>query len=303
MQQGTRSTTATPCDTKGAAAAPGRIRFEAAGDVRYLHTSAGSNWQGAFLNHVETGAHGSFDGSWSSLGLSRRLTRGDGRTGKDGEGLRLGVPGMGYRGQWTGAHESINLFVSTAQIETILHEPYREALVLEAERRIGHDPVVEPLLEALLADVVSGSRDGPILGETIIAAIVQRLHLCPAERLQPASSRVSPKQLRTLQHYVRENLTRPLHLAELATQLDMSVRHLSRIVQAEFGIAPHQYVVHVRVEHAKHLLMSGQASLDEVAEASGFADRNHMSTVFRRMLRTTPLQVRRSGRESWPGES
>lgn len=287
--------------TTGIAASLGRIHFQTSGDVHYLHTSSHVDWQGAFLTHCRTGASGSFQGCWSSLGLSAHLPTAPSQSRNhverqprpDERRLRLGVPGRQYSGQWTSPFESVNLFISPTQIETILQTPYSDSLVLDAEAQLGQDPVLEHLLQALLADVESGNSDGPLLGETIIAAVAQRLHPRRHARQGVASARFSPKELRNLQLFVRENIARPLHLDDLARHLDISVRHLSRTLRLTLGIAPHQYVVHSRVEHAKHLLTSGKLTLDEIAEASGFADSNHMSTSFRRVLHVTPSHIRR----------
>ncbi|HEX7304803.1 GlxA family transcriptional regulator [Lentzea sp.] len=91
-----------------------------------------------------------------------------------------------------------------------------------------------------------------------------------------------------------ERLADPLTLADLARHANMSVRTFTRRFRAEVGLSPHEWVVHRRLDHARHLLETTSLPVGEVAGAAGFAD----PLVLRRHLRTTvgltPNAYRRS---------
>ncbi|MGI4942002.1 MAG: helix-turn-helix transcriptional regulator [Janthinobacterium lividum] len=213
----------------------------------------------------------------------------------------VGVPGETYSGSWSAVLESVNLFVDPALIETVLHRPYSEGLVLAAVRRLHVDKTIKHLMAALLEDVVAGSPAGPLLGETIVAAILRRLHAAGPSLPGAPGARLSPHELGVLRTYVHENLAATLHLNDLADCLDLSVRHFCRTLRATVGMAPHQYVIHCRLEHARQLLAARAMSFDEIAEVCGFADRRHMSSTFRRVLGITPLQSRNTSQQSPAG--
>lgn len=285
----------------------GRVRLRIPDTVQYLHTSSAVQWQGAFLTHMRTGPSGSFDGCWSWLGISHALCPTGtsfldslrNPTGTPDVDLMVGVPGETYSGSWSAVLESVNLFVDPALVETVLHRPYSEGFVLAAVRRLHTDKTIKHLLAALLEDVVAGSPAGPLLGETIVAAILRRLHAAgPSLPGDGPGARLSSHELGVLRKYVHENLSATLHLNDLAGRLDLSVRHFCRTLRATVGMAPHQYVIHCRLEHARQLLAARAMSFDEIAEACGFADRRHMSSTFRRVLGITPLQSRNTSQQS-----
>lgn len=76
-------------------------------------------------------------------------------------------------------------------------------------------------------------------------------------------------------------------LAQAAHRMDRSKAHLVRSFNAAYGIAPHAYVIAVRVEQARKLLLDGVAPA-EVAAAVGFYDQSHLTRHFKRHTSVPP---------------
>ena len=83
-------------------------------------------------------------------------------------------------------------------------------------------------------------------------------------------------------------------LDELAERLEVSKAHLIRTFTEKTGVSPGKYITRVRVEYAKLLLRSEDASVAYVAEASGFANANYFAKVFRRETGMTPSEYLKS---------
>ena len=66
----------------------------------------------------------------------------------------------------------------------------------------------------------------------------------------------------------------------------------------ETGQSPAKAVEHLRVEAARLMLEQGRHSMDEIADAVGFADRERMRRSFLRSIGQPPQAVRRSGKMS-----
>ena len=66
---------------------------------------------------------------------------------------------------------------------------------------------------------------------------------------------------------------------------------LSRAFRAAYGMAPHAYLVQLRLTAARRLLSSGEAPA-AVAAAVGFADQSHLGRWFRRAYGLTPAAYR-----------
>jgi transcriptional regulator GlxA family with amidase domain len=94
--------------------------------------------------------------------------------------------------------------------------------------------------------------------------------------------------------FIREHYAEDVSLADIAKAADMSPFHLARVFKKSMGMAPHHYLVEVRVHSARALLSTGgdRPSLAEVATAVGFSDQSHLTRQFKRILGTTPKKVR-----------
>jgi transcriptional regulator GlxA family with amidase domain len=81
-------------------------------------------------------------------------------------------------------------------------------------------------------------------------------------------------------------------LASMASRAALSVRQLTRLFRREIGQTPARYVEHVRVEHAKNLLETGDQSVEVVARRSGFGSPEALRRAFARAVGVTPTAYR-----------
>ena len=96
--------------------------------------------------------------------------------------------------------------------------------------------------------------------------------------------------------YMRTQLAGELSLVLLASLVSLSPYQFARLFKASTGVPPHHYVMELRVERAKELLIGGFLSVTEIAHACGFASSQHMATVFRRMTGMRPTEFRHRSR-------
>lgn len=77
----------------------------------------------------------------------------------------------------------------------------------------------------------------------------------------------------------------------------LSQSHFSRAFKASTGMAPYRWQLDARIRRAQALLLDTRASLDEVAEATGFADAVHFGRTFRKLTGATPAAWRRDRKD------
>ncbi|MGZ5079459.1 MAG: bifunctional transcriptional activator/DNA repair enzyme AdaA, partial [Usitatibacter sp.] len=91
-------------------------------------------------------------------------------------------------------------------------------------------------------------------------------------------------------------------LPDIAQALGVTDRHLRRVFQEEFGVAPVEYAQTQRLLLAKRLLTDTAFPVTEVALASGFASLRRFNDLFRKRYRMTPGDLRRSAARGAPAE-
>lgn len=92
--------------------------------------------------------------------------------------------------------------------------------------------------------------------------------------------------------YLHSHLQQDIGLDDLAQVTGVDRFRLSRAFKAAFGLAPHAYLIQLRLTRARHLLARGEAPVS-VAAALGFADQSHLGRWFQRAYRMTPADYRR----------
>lgn len=92
--------------------------------------------------------------------------------------------------------------------------------------------------------------------------------------------------------YLHAHLDQDIGLDELASVAGVDRFRLSRAFKASFGLAPHAYLVQLRLSLARKLLRQGVAPVS-VASELGFADQSHLGRWFRRAYGLSPAAYRR----------
>lgn len=97
--------------------------------------------------------------------------------------------------------------------------------------------------------------------------------------------------VRTIKDYLAQNYAHAVSLDDLSRLSGLSPFHLLRAFRKEAGLPPHEFLVAVRVERAKHLLRR-RVPIARVAHEVGFADQSHFTRVFKRIVGVTPGRYR-----------
>ena len=100
-------------------------------------------------------------------------------------------------------------------------------------------------------------------------------------------------QILRVRAYIDSNLHRTIHIRDLSAVARRSPAHFARKFKLAIGESPHAYVVRSRLERACHLMMTGAASLSEIALSVGFSDQAHLCRLFREAFGQSPASWRR----------
>jgi AraC family transcriptional regulator len=111
----------------------------------------------------------------------------------------------------------------------------------------------------------------------------------------PGEMRPNRMQLRRSIEFIHVHLDQKLTLEDIAAVACMSKFHYAKSFRAVMGIAPHQYLVRLRIEKARRLLLMEEAmSLQDIAQKVGFTDTAHFAQQFSRVVGISPSRYRNS---------
>ena len=95
--------------------------------------------------------------------------------------------------------------------------------------------------------------------------------------------------------FVQKHYVEKISLAMLADEFHLSEKYVSWYFKEHFSIGLMQYVLHLRMEKAKDMLMTTDLSITEVALSCGYQSVNLFIRNFKGMYGVTPLQYKKRG--------
>ena len=102
------------------------------------------------------------------------------------------------------------------------------------------------------------------------------------------------KNLQDIKDYLDQNYAEKIILDNLAEKFYINKFYLTRIFRDQFGITVTNYLLHLRITHAKNLLRFTDLTIEEISRSCGFSDANYFSRIFRKIEGTTPGKYRTS---------
>jgi AraC family transcriptional regulator len=113
-----------------------------------------------------------------------------------------------------------------------------------------------------------------------------------ARQKETPEERLFDPRLRRAIDYIHASLGNEISLSELADLADLSPNYFLSAFRRATGKTPHRYLTEQRVARACEMLHNPHLSIVEVALAVGYSSQSHLTTVFRRLLKTTPAAYR-----------
>ena len=98
--------------------------------------------------------------------------------------------------------------------------------------------------------------------------------------------------------YIKSNYGYPIQISDLARHIGIDRTYLYRIFTASENMSPKQYLMQVRINAAKKMLLAGTYSVGETALSCGFSDSASFCGRFKRITGMTPKEFVADGHKS-----
>lgn len=153
---------------------------------------------------------------------------------------------------------------------------------------------VSSLIPTYLESIVNLFKEGQLINEALISCKIERI-LAELFNLSNGNyNNTSSNQ--NLVHdsiaYIKDNFRNKLSLENIASNISLSPFHFSRIFKKETGYSPYEYLIIIRLDHAKTLLKTTNMLIKEIAFECGFNSESNFVIAFKKHTKMSPKQFR-----------
>lgn len=176
-----------------------------------------------------------------------------------------------------------------------------DAFMLATRRVSRMSPSIEPTLKMLLEEIENHAAGYTMAIDALALKLLLETARCvtegaiPGETIEPPPHSDGEAIAKTAIRYLRDNFTRPIAVRDVAAQVHLSERHLSRLFHDVMGTTVLGYLTNLRIEMTSQLLLDKEIPIKQVARAVGYPDAHYFTTLFGKRTGLTPAIFRNSG--------
>ncbi len=215
----------------------------------------------------------------------------------------------GYDSKWEGdSGLSARLRVPTSLVASAAEQLGRRKAQVEIRNVFqARDPVIERLAQTLLIEMDREAHPVQVLivdaVSTALVAHMLRSYNAFETVEGPHERSLGKLEIARLTEFIEDNLHRTISLEDLASVVNVSRFHFSRLFKRSIGSTAINFVEQCRIRRAQALIADTDLPLAEIALTVGFVDQSHFTRRFHRHVGSTPaVFAREQGRRrSGPG--
>ncbi|WP_460147996.1 GlxA family transcriptional regulator [Pseudomonas sp. S2_A02] len=155
--------------------------------------------------------------------------------------------------------------------------------LITAGAALGHSDLMLHLLR---------SRFSPALADAVARALLIDGRQMQSPFMVPAMMAQGNELIAQLTAHIEASLPATISVSTLASDFGLSERTLSRHIHKAIGYSPLGLIQRVQVNKARELLANSKYSIDTIAEHVGYRDATSLRRLMKKMLNTTPRQLR-----------
>jgi AraC-like DNA-binding protein len=139
------------------------------------------------------------------------------------------------------------------------------------EERTGYQPLVSGIVMHLLGEIHSLTKQQRFTADDVTASIIKKAAII-----------------------MRTNIDNNIMMEKIAEELNVSYAWFRKAFKNYTGIAPHQYLLQLRIEKARLLLSDPSLSIKEIAALLNFESAFYFSRLFKEKMGVGPEQYRKN---------
>ncbi|MBR2278119.1 MAG: helix-turn-helix transcriptional regulator [Eubacterium sp.] len=111
--------------------------------------------------------------------------------------------------------------------------------------------------------------------------------------MQNSANEATLSSTETAKEYIKQNYQNNLSVSQIARAVNLSPSYFSRIFKDNTALSPYDYLLSVRLDKAKELLINSHLPVSEIAYRCGFNSTSNFICFFKKETCLSPLKFRK----------
>lgn len=158
------------------------------------------------------------------------------------------------------------------------------------------DPFLADIFFRIIDTITYSHLSERIYLETLVQVICLHLisnYSSTKKKVFAPKGKLSAAQLSRVTEFTHRNIHLNISLAEMASYANLSAYHFARLFRHTTSISPYQFVLQMKIEHSKNIILQHNGSISDVAYLLNFTDQAHFSNAFKKITGVSPRQFLR----------
>lgn len=110
--------------------------------------------------------------------------------------------------------------------------------------------------------------------------------------LNPLQHKSSEYAIRFVKQYIKDHIAEDVTIAALANVTGYNADYLARTFRSQTGLTVGQYIINVRMQRIRSLMLDDALSLEDIAQQTGFSSRAYFNRFIKRIAGVSPRTLR-----------
>jgi AraC-like DNA-binding protein len=144
------------------------------------------------------------------------------------------------------------------------------------------------ILEEIRTEFLSKQNYYELKLNLLVTEMLIELHRLGKNKVMDSNEMIYIKK------FIYENYNQNIDLKTLAELSGYSYHYFRHKFKDKVGVSPINYIINIRIEMAKHLLVNTKFTIASIAQECGFSDQSQFSSIFKRKTGYAPRDYRNS---------